>query len=63
MNRENRKFLKENNTRHIVKPLGRKPKEDLTPYQKKKLKKERGERNHVEGKFGKGKSKKINAIK
>jgi IS5 family transposase len=57
MNRENRKFLKENNTRHTGKPLGRKPKEDLTPYQKKKLKKERGEINHVEGKFGQGKSK------
>lgn len=63
MNRENRKFLKENNIRHTGKPLGRKPKEDLTPYQKKKLKKERGERNHVEGKFGQGKSKyKLNKI-
>jgi transposase, IS5 family len=57
LNRENRKFLKENNIRHTGKPLGRKPKEDLNRYQKDKLKKERGERNHIEGKFGQGKSK------
>jgi transposase, IS5 family len=41
LNRENRKFLKENNIRHTGKPLGRKPKEDLNRYQKDKLKKER----------------------
>ena len=57
LNRENRKFLKNNNIRHTGKPLGRKPKEDLNRYQKDKLKKERGERNHIEGKFGQGKSK------
>lgn len=57
MNRENRKFLKENNIRHTGKPLGRKPKEHLNRYQKAKLKRERGERNHIEGKFGQGKSK------
>lgn len=63
MNRENRKFLKNNNIRHTGKPLGRKPKEDLNRYQKEKLKKERGERNHIEGKFGQGKSKyKLNTI-
>lgn len=63
MNRENRKFLKDNNIRHTGKPLGRKPKEDLTRYQKEKLKKERGERNHIEGKFGQGKTKyKLNNI-
>lgn len=63
MNRENRNFLKENNIRHTGKPLGRKPKEGLSPYQKKKLKAERGERNHIEGKFGQGKSKyKLNKI-
>lgn len=63
MNRENRKFLKENNIRHTGKPLGRKPKEDLNRYQKEKLKKERGERNHIEGKFGQGKTKyKLNNI-
>lgn len=57
LNRENRKFLKDNNIRHTGKPLGRRPKEDLNRYQKEKLKKERGERNHIEGKFGQGKSK------
>lgn len=63
MNRENRKFLKDNNIRHTGKPLGRKPKEDLNRYQKEKLKKERGERNHIEGKFGQGKTKyKLNNI-
>lgn len=63
MNRENRKFLKDNNIRHTGKPLGRKPKEDLNRYQKEKLKKERSERNHIEGKFGQGKTKyKLNNI-
>lgn len=63
MNRENRNFLKDNNIRHTGKPLGRKPKEDLNRYQKEKLKKERGERNHIESKFGQGKSKyKLNNI-
>lgn len=57
LNRENRKFLKDNNIRHTGKPLGRKPKEELNRYQKDKLKKERAERNHIEGKFGQGKSK------
>lgn len=57
LNRENRKFLKDNNIRHTGKPLGRKPKQDLNRYQKEKLKKERGLRNHIEGKFGQGKSK------
>src|SRR5680860_1427749 len=63
MNRENRNYLKERSIRHTGKPLGRKPKEDLSRYQKEKLKKERGERNHIEGKFGQGKSKyKLNKI-
>lgn len=63
MNRENRNYLKENNIRHTGKPLGRKPKEDLNRYQKEKLKKERAERNHIEGKFGQGKLKyKLNKI-
>jgi hypothetical protein len=63
MNRENRKFLKDRNIRHTGKPLGRKPKEDLSRYEKAKLKNERGERNHIEGKFGQGKSKyKLNKI-
>lgn len=57
MTRENCKYLKDNNIRHTGKPLGRQPKEDLNRYQKEKLKRERGERNHIEGKFGQGKSK------
>lgn len=57
LNRENRKYLKDNNIRHTGKPLGRKPTENLNRYQSDKLKKERGERNHIEGKFGQGKSK------
>src|SRR5690606_22740120 len=55
MTRANRAYLIERNIRHTGKPLGRKPKEDLTPYQKRKLKKERNERNQIEGKFGQGK--------
>jgi hypothetical protein len=63
MNRENRAYLKQRNIRHTGKPLGRKPKKDLSRYQKDKLKKERAERNHIEGKFGQGKSKyKLNKI-
>jgi hypothetical protein len=63
MTRENRKFLKDKNIRHTGKPLGRKPKVELSRYEKNKLKKERGERNHIEGKFGQGKSKyKLNKI-
>lgn len=57
LNRENRKFLKDNNIRHTGKQLGRKPKQELNRYQKDKLKNERGLRNHIEGKFGQGKSK------
>ena len=57
MTRENRKFLKENDIRHTAKPLGRKPKIEMNRYQKDKLKRERGERNHIEGKFGQGKIK------
>lgn len=56
--RENRKFLKENNIRHTGKALGRKPKkETINKAQARKLKKERAERNHIEGKFGQGKRK------
>lgn len=63
MTRENRNYLKENGIRHTGKPLGRKPKQELNRYQKEKLKKERGERNHIEGKFGQGKTKyKLNKI-
>ena len=55
LTRENRKWLKNKKIRHIGKPLGRSKK--LTAYFKRKLKKERGMRNHIEGKFGQGKNK------
>jgi hypothetical protein len=38
------------------KPLGRPSKQSQTPYQKSQARKENGERNHVEGKFGQGKN-------
>ena len=54
LSRENRKWLKDKHIRHIGKRLGR-PKE-LSAYEKRRLKKERGMRNHIEGKFGQGKN-------
>ncbi|MCP4442353.1 MAG: IS5 family transposase [Aureispira sp.] len=54
LSRENRKWLKEKGIRHVGKPLGR-PKLQ-TAYEKRKLKKERGMRNHIEGKFGQAKN-------
>ncbi|GAB1858749.1 hypothetical protein MHTCC0001_35890 [Flavobacteriaceae bacterium MHTCC 0001] len=56
LNRSNRKFLKEKGIRIVGKPLGRPPKEELNAYQKRKLKKERNQRNLIEGKFGQGKN-------
>ncbi|MFS4418775.1 transposase, partial [Maribacter sp. 2307ULW6-5] len=56
LNRENRKWLKEKGIRIVGVPLGRPPKEELTAYQKRKRKKERNQRNHIEGKFGQGKN-------
>ena len=56
LNRENRKFLKENDIKICGKPLGRPPKHDkLTTAQKYRKKKKGAERNHVEGKFGQAK--------
>jgi len=56
LNRENRKFLKENSIKICGKPLGRPPKHDkLTTAQKYRKKKKGAERNHVEGKFGQAK--------
>ncbi len=52
----NRLWLKERNIRITTPPLGRKPKIELTQYQKTKHKKEAAERNHIEGKFGQGKN-------
>lgn len=54
--RVNRAWLKKRNIRITAPPLGRKPKEKATPYQKAKLKKEAAERNHIEAKFGQGKN-------
>lgn len=56
LTRENRALLKEKNIRIVGKPLGRPVKEQLSPYQKQKKKKERNQRNHIEGKFGQGKN-------
>jgi hypothetical protein len=54
--RENRQWLKDRNIRYSGKALGRPSKTIQTPYQKRKFKKEQGERNHIEGKFGQGKN-------
>lgn len=54
--RENRKWLTERNIRITAPLLGRRPKNELNPYQKAKKKREAAERNHIEGKFGQGKN-------
>jgi len=54
--RENRNWLKERNIRITAPPLGRKPKQQISQYQKTKRKKEAAERNHIEAKFGQGKN-------
>jgi len=54
--RENRNWLKERNIRITAPPLGRRPKQELSQYQKTKRKKEAAERNHIEAKFGQGKN-------
>lgn len=56
MNRENRKYLTDNNIRHTGRPLGRKPKVELTKTEKQRNRIEKNERNQIEGKFGQGKS-------
>jgi hypothetical protein len=56
MTRENRKYMKEKGIRIVGKPLGRPPKVDLSAYQKRKQRKERNQRNLIEGKFGQGKN-------
>lgn len=45
LNRENRKYMKEHNIRHIGKPLGRPVKETLTAEQIKTRQEETSERN------------------
>jgi len=54
LTRANRMWLNNKGIRHTGKPLGR-PK-PLSTYFKRKLRKERNMRNHVEGKFGQGKN-------
>lgn len=54
--RANRAWLKERGIRIVGKPLGRPPKEKLSAYQKRKRRKERNQRNHVEAKIGQGKN-------
>ncbi|MBM3436492.1 MAG: IS5 family transposase [Bacteroidetes bacterium] len=54
--RENRQWLKERDIRFSGKALGRPPKEPLSPYQKRKRRREQGMRNQIEGKFGQGKN-------
>ena len=54
--RANRKYLKEMGIRFCGKALGRPKKIKETAYQRRKRKKELGERNHIEGKFGQGKN-------
>ncbi len=56
LNRKNRNLLKMKKIRIVGKPLGRPKKEKLSAYQKRKLKKERNQRNLIEGKFGQGKN-------
>ena len=53
----NRAWCKERGIRLTAKPLGRKrTKQPMSYYQKRKQKKERAERNAIEGKFGQGKN-------
>lgn len=54
LTRANRHWLKQKSIRHCGLPLGR-PKVE-TDYQRRRRRKERGMRNHVEGKFGQGKN-------
>jgi len=56
LNAKNRKYLKSKGIRIVGKPLGRPPKQKMTAYEKRKLKKERNQRNLIEGKFGQAKN-------
>ena len=56
LNRKNRAWLKEKGIRIVGKPLGRPPKQQLSPHQKRKQKKEQNQRNLIEGKFGQAKN-------
>jgi transposase, IS5 family len=55
--KENRRWLKEKDIRITASPMGRpKAKEKETPYFRRKKRKEKAERNQIEGKFGQGKN-------
>ena len=54
--RDNRNWLTQLGIRYSGKPLGRPSKQSQTPYQKSRARKENGERNHIEGKFGQAKN-------
>lgn len=54
--RENRNWLTSLGIRYSGKPLGRPSQKSQTPYEKRRARKENGERNHVEGKFGQAKN-------
>lgn len=54
--RENRNWLSSLGIRYSGKPLGRPSQQSQTPYEKRRARKENGERNHVEGKFGQAKN-------
>ena len=54
LGRANRKYLQGRNIRHTGKAMGR-PRQ-MTRSERLEIKKERGERNHVEGKFGQAKN-------
>jgi hypothetical protein len=54
LTRDNRNYLKEHGIRHCGPELGR-PKPE-TDYQRRRRRKERGMRNHIEAKFGQGKN-------
>lgn len=54
--RQNRTWLNDLGIRYSGKPLGRPSKQSQTSYQKRRARKENGERNHVEGKFGQAKN-------
>lgn len=57
MTRDNRAYLKKWGIRHTGRLPGRKPeKETQTRYQKEKQRREKNERNQIEGKFGQGKA-------
>jgi len=56
LTRDNRKWLQSKGMRIVHPPLGRPAKKPLTPYQKQKQRKERNQRNLVEGKIGQGKN-------